>query len=136
MLPKDTELLQSFISGLSDDAYYEGSKSLKGILIDEVDCEEKQYLITIDLRNNQMEFIDDIVNPEHYEINSDEWNKMICPLQSAVMAKGCKFIIDNKGNDDYLWASLRMPINLFNESTLNELTKLWMNFNNSVRNKK
>lgn len=134
LLPKGLEELKKLIENFSKDVYFEVGTNLKSAVIDEVDFAGKQFAIVLDFEKNKIEFIDDIVNPDYYNIRN-EWDEILLPIKEFSKKKGFTFAVDNVGNEDYLWATLSGKMSEFDEGFLEEVMQSWDNINKTIRGK-
>lgn len=119
--------------------YYEINN--KGFLIiDEVDFLDKQYMIQIDKSDNDVVFIDDLVDLEKVlniygeDIDTKNWKKRYNELKKDIQKIGFEF--ENAGaggNEDYLWYELSIKADLFTKDKLEKATKLWADYNEKSR---
>jgi hypothetical protein len=141
LVPKDWTNVISFLENRHENDYYEISEKGNLLKIDEVFIEGRQYLITIDLKRNKIEFTDDLVNFESVsnlfnvpdELDFKEWDTCYNQLKTDMTKYNFSLVNSFNGNEDYFWHYIVTDVSLFNESDLIAATKLWDSYNKDRR---
>lgn len=138
-IPEEWVEVRKFVEGRHEDDYYQIDEDLNELLIDEVFYGERQYLVKINLKRKEIQFIDDLVDIDAvlgmgYEVDVEEWEKSLKQLKEEVGLLGFRLVdIGNGGNHDYIWHALITDVSTFKVENLDKATELWDRFNREKR---
>lgn len=135
LLPKNTCELKELIEKLSNNCI-KLERETKVAVISPVTVEDTKFVMTMNFEDEYVELVNEIVNSKVYGIDNESWNSKLEPLMNLVQNVKSELIIEQLGDDDYLWTTLKVPMKKFDNEKVVEIICEWNNLNNSIREMK